>query len=56
MFYMWDDNDICKPDKRVHEKLDLILNQTDSKFFRKMTQTKSFLNPKIGLKIGPEVP
>jgi hypothetical protein len=44
------------PDIGVHEKLDLILNQTHSKFFTKMTHTKSFLNPKIGLKVGPKVP
>jgi hypothetical protein len=44
------------PEIGVHEKLDLILNQIESKFFTKMTRTNSFLNPKIGLKVGPKVP
>ncbi len=30
------------PNIGVHEKLDLILNQTESKFFTKMARTKSF--------------
>jgi hypothetical protein len=36
----------ASPNIGMHEKLDLILNQTDSKFFTKMTRTKSFLKSK----------
>jgi len=46
----------ASPDIGMHEKLDLILNQTDTKVFTKMTRSKSFLNPKIGLKVGQKVP